>query len=33
VAADEETSGAGPEVIVDGVDDAEETLLGQADAH
>ena len=33
VAADEETSGAAPEEIVDGVDDAEETLLGHADAH
>ena len=33
VAADEDTSGAAPEVIVDGADDAEETLLGQADAH
>jgi hypothetical protein len=33
VAADEEMSGAAPEVIVDGADGAGETLLGQALAH
>ena len=33
VAADEETSGTAPDEIVDGVDDAEETPLGHAEAH
>jgi hypothetical protein len=33
VAADEETSGAAPDEIVDGKDDADETPLGHADAH